>query len=64
MQNSGYFLNDGVYTILMMIVGRCSYSIYNFEEVVSFEVAENRQGSNWHGKHPGFVSPQLNFSLI
>jgi lipopolysaccharide transport system ATP-binding protein len=57
-------LNDGIYSISMMVVGEASYSIFYFEDVVNFEVTEKREGSNWHGKHPGFVRPQLNFSLI
>ena len=60
----GNLLNDGIYSVSMMVVGEASYMIYNFEDAVSFEVAEKRKGSNWHGKHPGFVRPQLNFSLI
>lgn len=57
-------LNDGIYSISMMVVGEASYSLYYFEDTVNFEVTEKREGSNWHGKHPGFVRPQLNFSLI
>jgi hypothetical protein len=46
-----------------MVVGEKSYSIFYFEDVVGFEVIEKREGSNWHGKHPGLVRPSLNFSL-
>jgi lipopolysaccharide transport system ATP-binding protein len=56
-------LNDGAYSISMMVVGEKSYSIFYFEDVVGFEVIEKREGSNWHGKHPGLVRPSLNFSL-
>ncbi|MEO6731349.1 MAG: ABC transporter ATP-binding protein [Ferruginibacter sp.] len=57
-------LNDGIYSISMMIVGESSYPIYNFEDAVNFEVTENRAGSNWHGKWPGLVRPKLRFTLI
>ncbi|RYD82614.1 MAG: ABC transporter ATP-binding protein [Sphingobacteriales bacterium] len=57
-------LNDGVYTISMMVVGEGSYALYNFEDTVGFEVVEKRTGSNWHGKHPGFIRPQLTFTLV
>lgn len=57
-------LNDGIYSISMMIVGESSYAIYNFEEAVNFEVTENRAGSTWHGKWPGLVRPKLRFTLI
>jgi lipopolysaccharide transport system ATP-binding protein len=60
----GNLLNDGVYTISMMVVGEASYPLFNFEELVSFEVLENRQESAWHGKWPGLVRPNLNFPLV
>lgn len=60
----GSLLNDGIYSVSMMVVAEGSYALYNFEDAVSFEVTEKRIGSNWHGKHPGFVRPQLNFTLI
>ena len=47
----------------MMVVAERSYGLFNFEEMVSFEVTEKREGSNWHGKHPGFVRPNLTFTL-
>ena len=54
---------DGIYSVSMMVVGDGSYSIYNFENAVSFEVLEDRQGSARHGKWPGFVRPNLKFFL-
>lgn len=56
-------LNDGIYSISMMIVAERSYGIFNYEDAVSFEVTENRQGGGWHGKWPGFVRPNLVFTL-
>jgi lipopolysaccharide transport system ATP-binding protein len=60
----GNLLNDGVFSISMMVVGEASYAIFNFQDLVSFEVVENRIGSNWHGKHPGMVRPNLKFNFI
>jgi lipopolysaccharide transport system ATP-binding protein len=60
----GNLLNDGIYYVSMMVVGEASYPLYNFEEMVCFEVTEKRIGSNWHGKHPGFVRPKLKFTII
>jgi lipopolysaccharide transport system ATP-binding protein len=57
------FLNDGIYSISMLIVGELSYALCYFEDAVSFEVTENRQASGWHGKWPGFVRPNLKFNL-
>ncbi len=59
----GHFLNDGVYTISMMVVGERSYALYNFENQVSFEVSEKRDVSGWHGKTPGIVRPNLKFTM-
>jgi lipopolysaccharide transport system ATP-binding protein len=56
-------LNDGVYTISMMVVAERSYALYYFEHQVIFEVKEKRRASNWHGKVPGIVRPKLNFDL-
>ncbi len=58
-----HFLNDGVYTVSMMIVAERSYAVYNFEHEVSFEINEKREPSGWHGKHPGIVRPKLNFMM-
>jgi len=60
----GNLLNDGIYKISMMIVGERSYSIFYYEDSISFEVIENRQISGWHGKWIGFVRPKLEFELI
>lgn len=57
------FLNDGIYSISMMIVAESSYAIYNFENIISFEVNEKRRSSGWHGKRPGYVRPSFEFSL-
>lgn len=59
----GSFLNDNIYTISMMIVGERSYPIYNFENLISIEVVENREESGWHGKWPGYVRPTMDFKL-
>lgn len=57
-------LNDGIFSISMMVVAEAAYSLYYFEDAVSFEVTEKREGSNWHGKHLGFVRPDLKFIFI
>ena len=56
-------LNDGLYTISMMVVGDSAYSIFNYENAVSFEVNENREPGGWHGKWPGYVRPNLDFII-
>ena len=56
-------LNTGVFSISMMIVKDTSTPVYNFENIVTFEVEEERENMNWHGKFPGFVRPKLDFKL-
>lgn len=58
-----HFLNDGVYSVSMMVVAERSYALCNFEHQVSFEINEKRDPSGWHGKHPGIVRPKLNFTV-
>lgn len=56
-------LNDDSYTISVMIVKEKATMIYQLEHAVSFEVVEGREEKGWHGKWPGFVRPELDFSL-
>ncbi len=55
-------LNDGQYYISMLVV-EDGEPVYNFENIVKFEVSENRQATAWHGKWPGIVRPKLDFKL-
>lgn len=56
-------LNTGLYYISFMVVKDTSQPLFNFEEVLTFEVLEERETSNWHGKFPGFVRPALDFKI-
>lgn len=59
----GNFLNDGVYTISIMIV-KDQACLYDLEHALSFEIADFREGGAWHGKWPGAVRPtNLSFTL-
>jgi lipopolysaccharide transport system ATP-binding protein len=58
----GNLLNDGVYTISMMIVGD-STPLFNYENAVTFEVNDKRGPTAWHGKWPGIVRPNLKFNF-
>lgn len=53
----GNFLNDGSYYITIMIVKDRSKPIFVFEEALVFDVADNREGTEWLGKWPGYVRP-------
>ena len=56
-------LNDGTYSISMLVIADASL-VYNFENMVTFEVNESRQANAWHGKWPGALRPKLDFQLI
>jgi lipopolysaccharide transport system ATP-binding protein len=51
----GHFLNDGSYVVSMMIVKDTSTVLYNIEDY--------RENVTWYGKWPGYIRPQLNFSI-
>jgi lipopolysaccharide transport system ATP-binding protein len=57
-------LNSDIYNISLMIVGDTSYPICYFENILSFEVHEERKITGWHGKWPGYVRPKLDFRLL
>jgi len=59
----GNFLNDGVYSISIMVVKDKSVCLHNFENVLSFEVQDFRENAAWFGKWPGAVRPNFVFTL-
>ena len=56
-------LNTGVFYLSVMVVKDTSLPLFNFEEVLSFEVEEEREASNWHGRFPGLVRPNIDFKI-
>jgi len=56
-------LNTGVFYVSVMLVKDMSKPLFNFEEILTFEVEEERENSNWHGKYPGFVRPNIDFKI-
>lgn len=59
----GNFLNDGSYVLSMMIVKDTSSVVYNMEEAISFDIQDYRENVSWYGKWPGYIRPQLDFSI-
>lgn len=59
----GYFLNDGTYTISVMIVKDTVTPLYVMEEGITFDVEDYREGIAWYGKWPGYVRPQFPFHM-
>ena len=56
-------LNTGMFSVSFMLVQDTSKPLFNFEEVLTFEVEEERETTNWHGKYPGFVRPKIDFKI-
>jgi lipopolysaccharide transport system ATP-binding protein len=57
-------LNDGSYTVSVMIVKNSTEVLFHYEEPITFEVADWRpQEGDWHGKWPGIIRPTLEFNL-
>ncbi len=56
----GNFLNSGIYRITLLVVQDGSNVVYNYENIISFDVIDSgeREGS-WYGKEPGVVHPHL-----
>lgn len=59
----GNFLNDGSYVLSMMIVKDTSSVVFNMEEAISFDIQDYRENITWYGKWPGYIRPQLDFSI-
>ncbi|AQG79656.1 polysaccharide ABC transporter ATP-binding protein [Spirosoma montaniterrae] len=59
----GYFLNDGSYTISVMVVKDTVTPLYIMEEGITFDVEDYREGIAWYGKWPGYVRPQFPFDM-
>jgi len=56
------FLNDGVYSVQLMIVEDCAAN-QMVNEALVFEVHDVPRDGNWHGKWPGVVRPLLEWQL-
>ena len=54
----GEMMNDGVYSILMMVV-KDSKAIYKMDNAVIFEIHDFERTGNWMGKWPGAVRPKF-----
>jgi lipopolysaccharide transport system ATP-binding protein len=56
-------LNAGTYTISVMMVRDLSLQLYHLEEILQFEVHDNREDGKWFGEWIGAVRPNLKFAL-
>ena len=56
-------MNNGDYTISVMVVSMGSISIYYFENVLRFEIFDNREHEKWFGQIGGAVRPKLDWTV-
>jgi len=59
----GFFLNDGSYTISVMVVKDTVTPLFVMEDSITFDVEDYRDGIAWYGKWPGYVRPQFPFRM-
>jgi lipopolysaccharide transport system ATP-binding protein len=51
------FLNDGSYSVSVMIVKDSATVLHHIEEAIIFDVEDYREGTGWYGKWPGAIRP-------
>ena len=59
----GDFLNDGIYTVTLLIVKDTSVIIGDWHDLLVFEVHDSKRQGNWHGKWIGAVRPRFDWEL-
>ena len=55
----GGFLNDGSYYFSIMVVRDRLAPVFYYEDAVTFDIIDYREGTNWYGKWPGAVRPLM-----
>jgi lipopolysaccharide transport system ATP-binding protein len=60
-QVPGNFLNDGTYTVTILVVIDGSHAILEYPNALIFEVHEAGRTGKWLGKWPGAVRPKFAF---
>lgn len=59
----GNFLNDGNYTIRLLLVKDTSIPLLDLHDLLSFEVLDSERSGNWYGKVLGAVRPKFDWHL-
>jgi lipopolysaccharide transport system ATP-binding protein len=59
----GDFLNDGTYTIRLLIVKNQTEIFFDMQDVLVFEVLDAERLGNWYGKWVGAVRPKFDWEL-
>ena len=59
----GNLLNTGIYSVSVMLVRDLSKPIHCEDDVIQFEVHDNRDNDKWFGEWMGAVRPKLDFKI-
>jgi lipopolysaccharide transport system ATP-binding protein len=59
----GDFLNDGTYTVRILIVQDTSVPLMDIHDVLVFEVQDIEREGNWYGKWIGAIRPRFDWVL-
>ena len=59
----GDFLNDGVYTIRLLLVQDSCVILLDLHDLVVFEVHDTERQSQWYGKWIGAVRPTFKWEV-
>ena len=59
----GNFLNDGNYSIRLLLVKDTSIPLLDLHDLLSFEVLDSERSGNWYGKVLGAVRPKFDWHL-
>src|SRR5262245_7112580 len=60
-QIPGRLLNDGTYSIDLIIVRGTTNVVYSHNDILVFEVRDVKRNHSWYGKWAGAVRPRLNW---
>src|SRR6266542_259377 len=56
-------LNDELYKVRILVVKDRAIPLIDVNDIISFQVHDNKRAGNWYGKWPGLIRPKLNWEL-
>ncbi len=56
-------MNSGNYTVSIMAVSQRSITLFYFQNVMNFEIFDNRENEKWFGNISGAVRPKLDWKI-
>jgi lipopolysaccharide transport system ATP-binding protein len=59
----GDFLNDGTYTVRLLIIKDASMALLDLNDLLVFEVLDSKREGNWDGKWVGAVRPRFDWQV-